>query len=101
MAQFDVYKNENPQTNQTVPFLLDIQNDILKSLQTRVVIPLSNNYKPIKGITKEFFIENQKVAMITTQMGTVHINELENKISNLNNHKDEIKNSLDFLVYGF
>lgn len=101
MAQFDVYKNENPLTNKTVPFLLDIQNDILKSLKTRVVIPLCVNYKVINGLTKEFTIENQKVAMITNQMGTVHIDELQNKIDNLHKHKDDIKNSLDFLVYGF
>ena len=29
MAQFDVYKNENELTNKKVPYLLDIQNDIL------------------------------------------------------------------------
>jgi toxin CcdB len=40
MAQFTVYRNKNPQTRSTVPFLLDIQNDLLDDLETRVVVPL-------------------------------------------------------------
>jgi len=31
MAQFDVYINSNPSTKEEIPYLLDIQNDILKS----------------------------------------------------------------------
>jgi toxin CcdB len=36
MAQFDVYENQNTQTNETYPFLLDIQSDILGDLNTRL-----------------------------------------------------------------
>lgn len=101
MAQFNVYKNENYLTNKKVPYLLDIQNDILNSLNTRVVIPLVKDFKGFKGLTKEFIIENQKVNLATSQMGTVHKNELKIKITTLENQKEEIKNSIDFLVYGF
>ena len=101
MAQFDVYKNENDQTNQKVPYLLDIQNDILDSINTRVVIPLVKDKNDFKGLTKEFIIENQKVYLTTSQMGTVHKNELKTKITTLTNQKEEIKNSIDFLIYGF
>ena len=101
MAQFDVYKNENDQTNQKVPYLLDIQNDILDSINTRVVIPLVKDKKDFKGLKKEFMIENQKVYLTTSQMGAVHKNELKTKITTLINQKEEIKNSIDFLIYGF
>lgn len=40
MAQFDVYENINEKTKEQIPFLLDIQNDILKNVSSRVVIPL-------------------------------------------------------------
>ncbi|MCR1816607.1 CcdB family protein [Aliarcobacter butzleri] len=101
MAQFDVYKNENDQTNQKVPYLLNIQNDILDSINTRIVIPLVKNKNDFKGLTKEFVIENQKVYLTTSQMGAVHKNELKNKVISLDNQKEEIKNSIDFLIYGF
>ena len=40
MALFDVYENPNDETNQTVPYLLDLQADLLDNLATRVVAPL-------------------------------------------------------------
>jgi toxin CcdB len=39
MPQFTVYRNKNPQTLSAVPFLLDVQHDLLNDLETRVVIP--------------------------------------------------------------
>ena len=101
MAQFDVYKNENELTNQKVPYLLDVQNDILDSINTRVVIPLVKDKNDFKGLTKEFVIKNQKVYLTTSQMGAVHKNELKTKITTLINQKEEIKTSIDFLIYGF
>ncbi|WP_044415460.1 CcdB family protein [Halarcobacter anaerophilus] len=101
MAQFDVYKNENELTSVRVPYLLDIQNDILNSLNTRVVIPLIRDIKDFKGLSKEFIIENFKVYLTPSQMGTVHINELKDKVTSLKNQQEDIKNSIDFLIYGF
>lgn len=101
MAQFDVYINENNQTSQRVPYLLDVQNDILKSLKTRVVIPLVRDLKGVQGLTKEFIINDEKVYLTTAQMGAVMISELKQKITSLENEKEEIKNSIDFLIYGF
>lgn len=101
MAQFDVYKNENELTNKRVPYLLDIQNDILDSINTRVVIPLVKEIKDFKGLTNEFIIEDTKVYLTTSQLGTVHKNELKTKIQSLENQKEDIKNSIDFLIYGF
>ena len=38
MAQFDVYTNPNLATKRAIPYLLDIQTDLLNSLTTRVVL---------------------------------------------------------------
>ncbi len=40
MSQFDVHENTNPETNQIIPYLLDVQADLLDTLATRVVVPL-------------------------------------------------------------
>ena len=40
MAQFTVCRNKNPRTRSAVPFLLDVQSDLLADLETRVVVPL-------------------------------------------------------------
>ncbi|GGD35755.1 hypothetical protein GCM10012288_07130 [Malaciobacter pacificus] len=101
MAQFDVYINENNLTNQRVPYLLNVQNDILKSLNTRVVIPLVRDLKGVQGLTKELIINDEKVYLTTAQMGAVMISELKQKVVSLEDEKEEIKNSIDFLIYGF
>eukprot|EP01156_Anaeramoeba_ignava_P010194 Anaeramoba_ignava/a479057_92.p2 GENE.a479057_92~~a479057_92.p2 ORF type:complete len:102 (-),score=8.73 a479057_92:1228-1533(-) len=101
MGQFEVYLNNNPKTNEKVPYLLDVQNDLLSSLNTRVVIPLAIDVNSFKGLTKEFFIENKKVYLMTSQLGTVYTSDLTTKILSLENQKEEIKSSIDFLIYGF
>lgn len=41
MKQFDVYVNTDRDTNKIYPYFVDIQNGILDSLNSRVVIPLT------------------------------------------------------------
>jgi len=41
MAQFDVCTNPNPASAKRIPYLLDVQSDLLSSLATRVVVPLA------------------------------------------------------------
>ncbi len=69
MAQFDVYRNANPATRARIPYVLEVQSDLLDSLATRVVVPLC---KPgmLKGRLAErlnpvFQVEGREVAMQT------------------------------------
>ncbi|QKJ23232.1 CcdB family protein [Poseidonibacter lekithochrous] len=101
MAQFDVYKNGNPRTNKKVPYLIDVQSDILKHLNTRVVVPLSRDKKIFNGLIKELNVNDEKVYLITSQIGTALVNELNEKVCSLDNQKEDIKNSIDFLIYGY
>ena len=41
MAQFDVYVNPNPESRQSVPFVVDVQSGLIDALPTRLVMPLS------------------------------------------------------------
>ena len=40
MARFDVYRHPDAKQRVTTPFLLDVQNEYISGLQTRVVLPL-------------------------------------------------------------
>ena len=71
MAQFDVYENSNPQTKNQTPYLLDVQNNLLEDLGTRVVIPLRRNIKPIKNLHLEIEIEDQKFFLDTPNMAGI------------------------------
>lgn len=104
MAQFDVYKNTNPHTNQTVPYLLDIQADLLNALSTRVVVPLitaSTIGRPITHLNPQFTISNTPVFMSTAELAGISFRSLGEKMCSLKSHRTEIIAALDFLFTGF
>lgn len=104
MAQFDVYTNPNPATKRPIPFLLDIQNDLLNNLTTRVVIPLytaSAMGKPAKYLNPQFSIKQTTVIMSTVELAGVSLNSLGDKVGTLKEHRNEIIAAIDFLVTGF
>ena len=103
MAQFDVYLNTNPRTYITVPYLLDVQSDLLETLTTRVVVPLMNiGYfgQPAKRLNPVFEIEQLEVVMSTTELAGVRANILGRKATSLSDQRDSIIAALDLLLTG-
>ena len=101
MAQFDVYENINPRTNEDIPFLLDIQNDILKNLSTRVVVPLVLNMKPAKILNPQFQINNLTLTMSTAEMAGISTDILGSIVCSVEDKKYEIISAVDFMITGF
>ena len=104
MTQFDVYRNTNPETNQTIPYLLDIQADLLNALSTRVVVPLilsSVMGKAITHLNPQFTINNIPVFMSTAELAGISFRSLGEKVCSLKSHRTEIMAALDFLFIGF
>lgn len=101
MAQFDVYKNKNPKTNQEIPFLLDIQNDMLKSLSTRVVVPLVLDMSPAKILNPTFEINGLIVTMSTAELAGISTDNLGEDVCSLKEKRDEIIAAVDFMITGF
>jgi len=101
MAQFDVYKNTNSDTSQLFPYLLDIQNNILSSLKTRVVVPLCSDSSPITHLNPTFIIENRTLFMATSDMAGIPLSACGDVVENLEEKRSEIINALDFLISGF
>ncbi|MFW2580486.1 CcdB family protein [Aliarcobacter butzleri] len=101
MAQFDVYENLNEKSKQNIPYLLDIQNDILKDLTTRVVIPLIITNKAINFLNPKFTINQIDVILSTAELASIPMEILGNKICSLKDKREEIIGAVDFLVTGF
>jgi toxin CcdB len=101
MAQFDVYENINESSKENIPYLLDIQNDILKNLSSRVVVPLVINAKRAKILNPKFDIEDIQVTMSTSELASLSINNIGTKVCSLKNKREEIINAVDFLITGF
>lgn len=104
MAQFDVYANPNPETKRAIPYLLDVQADLLNNLTTRVVIPLYSAAamsKAAKLLNPRFSIKRTTVVMSTAELAGLMVNRLGDKVCSLKEHRNEIIAALDFLFTGF
>lgn len=103
MAQFDVYANPNPDTRKEIPYLLDVQADLLDSLATRVVVPLvlaEEMGLAAKHLNPQFKIKGAIVVMSTAELAGVSTRSLGDKVASLKNKRDEIIAALDLLFTG-
>ncbi len=103
MAQFDVYLNPNSESRDTIPYLLDVQADLLDRLTTRVVVPLvlaEEMPRAAKHLNLQFKIKGVAVVMSTAELAGVSIRSLGDKVVSLKNKRDEIIAALDLLFTG-
>lgn len=103
MAQFDVFRNPNPETSEEIPYLLDVQTGLLDQLVTRVVAPLvmaSAMKRPVKVLNPSFTIEGVPVVMSTAELAGVPIRALGERAGSLEDKRTEIIAALDLLFTG-
>ena len=104
MAQFDLYANTDKDTNRTYPYFVDIQNSLLDTLNSRVVIPLTPVGKSDKrypgNLCPVVKIRNKNYALLTHQLTSVSASFLKRKDSSLASVRDDIVAAIDFLVTG-
>ncbi len=99
MARFDVYANRSG-----VGFLLDVQADLITSLNTRVVvplIPLEEAPTAARRLNPGFVVQGVKVSMVTQFMAAVPASELTVPVATLNGDSDAILAAIDFLHQGW
>lgn len=104
MEQFDLYVNPDQDTNQTYPYFVDIQNSLLDTLNSRVVIPLTPVRKSDKTYPKHLCpvieIKNKKFVLLTHQLTSVSVSFLIEKEASLTDCREDIVAAIDFLVTG-
>jgi toxin CcdB len=105
MARFEVFRNSGPHAD-NVPYLLDVQSDLLHGLETRVVIPLRRRDRfPISQIpqrlTPVFEIEGVDCMLETPKLAAVPLRLLKQSVKSLAAEQATITGALDFLFQGF
>jgi toxin CcdB len=105
MAQFSVHANANSSTKASYPLLLDIQNNLLDSLDTRLVIPLmllsKYDSKPIKELLPVLSINGKKYIALTTLQAGIHKKLLGTIVADASTQRHAIVAAIDFLITGF
>ncbi|MBV1775675.1 CcdB family protein [Burkholderiaceae bacterium DAT-1] len=102
MAQFDVYTNDNVATRSHIPYLVDIQSDLLESLATRVVIPLvrQTDVKSVKTLMPIVALDGQHYVLLTPQLAGVQSRILKQRVGSMSEYRGEIVKAMDLLVTG-
>lgn len=104
MAQFDVCTNPNPASAKRIPYLLDVQSDLLSGLATRVVVPLATletlGNKPAQYLNPEFAVDGCRLVMLTQEMAGVPIKRLGTVVTSLAEQRAEIVRALDVVLSG-
>jgi toxin CcdB len=105
MAQLDVYPNPDRETVAIVPYVLDIQSNLLGILPTVAVIPLivpaAAELLPILRLNPKLVVEQQTLIALTQDIASIPRRLLARPITNLTPQRDEILAALDFLFTGF
>jgi toxin CcdB len=104
MAQFDVHRNGNAATRARVPYLLDVQSDLLDVLATRVVVPLAKldvlGGKVAERLSPVFEIEGRKVVMLTPELAGISRKALGEQVTSLAGERQAIVAALDLVFTG-
>lgn len=104
MAQFDVYVNPSKQTKNAYPFILDIQNELIEDIATRIVVPLGKakefSNEEMKGLTPRIEFEGTDLLIMIPQIASMPARTLKEPIGTLLHLRDEIISALDFAITG-
>lgn len=100
MARFDVYRHPDAVLRERTPFLLDVQNDYISSVDTRVVLPMRAARMagaPMRDLNPVFEIDGVQVVLDTPAIAAFPAAELRNPVMNLRMDAAPIAHALDTL----
>lgn len=104
MPQFTVHRNPNPATKAAIPYLLNVQSDLIVDLGTRVAVPLypASTLKgaSIHTLMPIFEIDGKRFVMMTPQLAGIPKRLLGTAVTDLSHKRDEIISALDLLIIG-
>lgn len=100
MARFDVYPHPDAVLRKKTPYLLDVQNNHISRIATRVVVPLrpaSLVTQPMRDLNPTFEIAGKDVVLDTATLAAVPSADLKKPVLNLASQSTVIVAALDVL----
>jgi len=106
VAHFDIYPNPGHTKKSDVPYLLEVQSDLLDTLDSRVVVPLRrvDRFDKValpKNLAPVFEIDGLTCFMETPKLAAVPARILKTPVASLANHHAAVTTALDFLFQSY
>ena len=104
VAQWDVYPNPSARLREEIPFLIDLQSDLLSGLDTRLVAPLARTRVSAAALPRRlcpaFTIGGLAVVLLPQESGPVSARLLKRRVESLRAHAHDIVAALDAVSSG-
>ena len=104
MPQFDVYKNPSKKSSSYYPYLVDIQNNYISELETRIVIPLGKaeffNNEAMTRLQISLSFDNENLLLMTPQISSISRKQLKKPVGSVAHLRQDIVDALDFAISG-
>jgi toxin CcdB len=104
LARYDIYANPDAVEKKFVPYYLDVQNDFLEAMDTRVVVPLwapAALHRKLQRLNPELSVDGRKVVMDPAAIGAVPVADLRRPVGNIAAQQLDIQDALDALFGGY
>lgn len=103
MAQFDVYRNPNRAARKAVPYLVDVQTDLLTGITTRLLaplVPVAGSTRPVAKLNPIVNVQGEKFVLRMQELAGVPIERFGASVGTLHSQRGEILAALDLLITG-
>ena len=104
MAQYDVYPNPSLRSRDWVPYVVDVQCDLLSGLRTRLVMPLTRVAvdvpQPPRRLAPVFSVAGERLALQPQATAGLDAKLLRGAVASLAAHAGEIRDALDAVISG-
>ena len=101
MPQFDIYRNPR---KRRYPVLLDVQDDLLSQLSTRVVVPLMTleryGARPITRLNPTATIDGTEYVAVFQELAAIPASVLGKPIGSLADQRFDFVTAIDLLFTG-
>jgi toxin CcdB len=104
MPQRDVYPNPSSRSRNELPYLVDVQSELLSALGTRFVVPLSRQVQVPTGLPRRmtplFDVQNETLRLVPQEGGAIAAVVLRQPVVSLRPQSRLISDALDAVVSG-
>lgn len=104
VAQYDVFENPSARSRDWVPFVVDVQSNLLSELRTRLVMPLTRVAAGLpqapRRLAPEFTIAGERLALQPHTAAGIEARLLRKPVASLAAHAGEIRDALDAVISG-
>jgi toxin CcdB len=100
MARYEVYRHPDAMLRKRTPYLLDLQNDYISAVDTRVVVPMrpaKSFGPPMRDLNPSFVIDGVEVILDTAALAAFPAAELQRPVASLKTQSGLVADALDTL----